>query len=308
MTDGEDEPLGDVEVWGRSDTPLGSADTLLLDTTGELPAWYPLATVAFIGKSLNAIGGQNPAEAISAGVPVVVGPHMENFTDLVSALRSADAIVQIPDTDALPREDVALLQPVADEGSNDGDSGDGAERLPPRLPRPDPLTDASISTMVYPTEMDEERLQLTRFGKSTPPRLLPTPRPLLIPLLLLNLPLHQPNPLILPPPTRLVHMELAAPSSRRRTLHVGDDLWRRRQGRGRLLRAGGREFYLFGGVAEEGGDLGGLFGLRADGTALYGALAAFICACGDGFGAGFGHFGGDHSLYKRGDTSQFKTL
>lgn len=130
---------------------------------------------------------------------------------------------------------------------------------------------------------------LVRLFFILPPCLLPTLRPLLIPLLLLNLPLHQPNPLILPPPTRLVHMELAAPSSRRRTLHVGDDLRRRRQGRGRLLRAGSREFYLFGGIAEEGGDLGGLFGLRADGTALYGALAAFICACGDGLGAGFGH-------------------
>lgn len=58
------------------------------------------------------------------------------------------------------------------------------------------------------------------------------------------------------------------------------------------MRAGGWEFEFFGRVAEERGDLGGLFGLGADGAAFEGAFAAAVCACGDRFGAGFGHFGG----------------
>src|SRR5207253_10917454 len=61
-------------------------DCLLIDTTGELPGWYNIATIVFIGKSLIARGGQNPVEAISARKPVIFGPHMENFASLARQL------------------------------------------------------------------------------------------------------------------------------------------------------------------------------------------------------------------------------
>jgi 3-deoxy-D-manno-octulosonic-acid transferase len=51
-----------------------------------------LADVAIIGKSFLARGGQNPVEAIAAKVPVVVGPDMTNFADLVTLLRQDKAI------------------------------------------------------------------------------------------------------------------------------------------------------------------------------------------------------------------------
>ena len=78
-----------------------SAEVLVLDTTGELKDWYAAATLVFIGKSLTAVGGQNPGEAISAGRPVIVGPHMENFADLMRSLLAADAILQIADAAGL---------------------------------------------------------------------------------------------------------------------------------------------------------------------------------------------------------------
>lgn len=61
-------------------------DALIVDTTGELREWYACATVVFIGKSFFAKGGQNPAEPIAAGVPVVFGPHMKNFASLSKQL------------------------------------------------------------------------------------------------------------------------------------------------------------------------------------------------------------------------------
>ena len=76
-------------------------EILILDTTGELQDWYAAATVVFIGKSLTAVGGQNPAEAISNGKPVIVGPHMENFDDLMRALLAANAIRQVQDAAGL---------------------------------------------------------------------------------------------------------------------------------------------------------------------------------------------------------------
>ncbi|PAZ00665.1 MAG: hypothetical protein CAK90_04315 [Spartobacteria bacterium AMD-G4] len=72
-------------------------DVLLVDTTGELVSWYLCATVVFMGKSLCGRGGQNPAEPLAAGVPVVFGPHMRNFASLVQGLLRNQAAMEISD-------------------------------------------------------------------------------------------------------------------------------------------------------------------------------------------------------------------
>ncbi len=43
---------------------------------------YSHATLAFVGGSLVPKRGHNPIEAWAAGVPVVVGPHTENFREI----------------------------------------------------------------------------------------------------------------------------------------------------------------------------------------------------------------------------------
>lgn len=73
------------------------SDCLLVDTTGELRAWQHHATAVIVGKSFLSKGGQNPAEAITAGKPVIFGPHMENFTPLVRQLLAARGAMQVRD-------------------------------------------------------------------------------------------------------------------------------------------------------------------------------------------------------------------
>ena len=63
------------------------------DTTGELREWTALADAVVIGKSFLAKGGQNPVEAIAARKPVIIGPDMTNFADLVTLLKNDDAIL-----------------------------------------------------------------------------------------------------------------------------------------------------------------------------------------------------------------------
>ena len=63
------------------------------DTTGEIRDWTALADAVVIGKSFLAKGGQNPVEAIAARKPVITGPDMTNFADLVALLKADDAIV-----------------------------------------------------------------------------------------------------------------------------------------------------------------------------------------------------------------------
>lgn len=72
-----------------------SPDLLVVDTTGELRDWYSLATVVFVGKSLTARGGQNPAEPVVAGAPVIFGPHMQNFATLARQFLGAKAAVEV---------------------------------------------------------------------------------------------------------------------------------------------------------------------------------------------------------------------
>ncbi len=85
------------------------ADVLVVDTTGELRDWYSYATVAFVGKSLTARGGQNPAEPVSAGVPVVFGPHMSNFATLAAQFVRNGGALQVRDEAELNEEIGRLL-------------------------------------------------------------------------------------------------------------------------------------------------------------------------------------------------------
>jgi 3-deoxy-D-manno-octulosonic-acid transferase len=97
----------------RSRLPAsGPTDVILVDTTGELRDWYRLGTVVFVGKSMPGvaeIGGQNAGEPAALGLPVVFGPHMENFSGLVAHLKRQDAAVMARDPQALASALTALL-------------------------------------------------------------------------------------------------------------------------------------------------------------------------------------------------------
>jgi len=76
-------------LWSGED--LGGC-VLLLDSIGELAAVYALGHLAFVGGSLSEHGGHNILEPAQYGVPILVGPHYENFRDIVNLFRAADAI------------------------------------------------------------------------------------------------------------------------------------------------------------------------------------------------------------------------
>jgi 3-deoxy-D-manno-octulosonic-acid transferase len=76
-----------------------NAEVILLDTIGELPAVYTLATVVFVGGSIVDRGGHNVLEPASKGACVVTGYHTDNFQAIVQLLNEADAIVQLPPVD-----------------------------------------------------------------------------------------------------------------------------------------------------------------------------------------------------------------
>ncbi|MEX3526886.1 MAG: lipid IV(A) 3-deoxy-D-manno-octulosonic acid transferase [Burkholderia sp.] len=87
---------------GQAHAALPSDTTVLLgDSMGELGAYYAAADVAFIGGSLLPLGGQNLIEACAVGVPVLIGPHVFNFTQATADAVVVGAAAQVQDPEEL---------------------------------------------------------------------------------------------------------------------------------------------------------------------------------------------------------------
>ncbi len=83
--------------WNGS-VPLAGT-VFLLDSIGELAALYEFGDLAFIGGSLVRRGGHNVLEAAQFGTAILVGPHTENFREIVDVFRKANALrVVTPET------------------------------------------------------------------------------------------------------------------------------------------------------------------------------------------------------------------
>ncbi|HZF97922.1 MAG TPA: lipid IV(A) 3-deoxy-D-manno-octulosonic acid transferase [Pseudoxanthomonas sp.] len=72
--------------------PDADDDVFVVDTLGELMAFYACADVAFVGGSLQPVGGHNLLEPAAVGTPMVTGPHLHNFAEISRRLREAGAL------------------------------------------------------------------------------------------------------------------------------------------------------------------------------------------------------------------------
>jgi 3-deoxy-D-manno-octulosonic-acid transferase len=85
------------------------ADAVVLDTIGELAPLYQIATAVFVGGSLVPAGGHNLLEPAACGKPIVVGPHMENFAEIVDAFLANGAVIQVRTERELEQTIVSLM-------------------------------------------------------------------------------------------------------------------------------------------------------------------------------------------------------
>ncbi|KGI76665.1 lipid IV(A) 3-deoxy-D-manno-octulosonic acid transferase [Oleiagrimonas soli] len=70
--------------------PDAATQCFLVDAMGELMRFYAAADVAFVGGSLEPIGGHNLLEPASLAKPVLVGPHTFNFQGITRGLLRVD--------------------------------------------------------------------------------------------------------------------------------------------------------------------------------------------------------------------------
>lgn len=93
----------------RSSAEPAAGELTIVDTIGELLALYSMACIAFVGGSLVAKGGHNPLEPACHGVPVLFGPHMEDFSEIAGLLVDGGAARVVNDGDDLYQTVATLL-------------------------------------------------------------------------------------------------------------------------------------------------------------------------------------------------------
>jgi 3-deoxy-D-manno-octulosonic-acid transferase len=80
---------------GQSETVRSEAQVLLLDTMGELTAFYAASDAAFVGGSLVPVGGHNLLEPAALGLPVITGPYTQNAPEIARLLMAAGGAFEV---------------------------------------------------------------------------------------------------------------------------------------------------------------------------------------------------------------------
>ncbi len=129
-----------VTFFRYSDIQKGNAavgSVILVDTMGVLESFYSIADAAFVGGSLVPVGGHNLLEPAAFGIPVVSGPHLENFREISDDLIKSGGCVVIEDSKALAEiiqrfsvdEDYRLGVGASARGASEGKTGASARNV-----------------------------------------------------------------------------------------------------------------------------------------------------------------------------------
>jgi len=88
----KEEPLISHIVQNR----IKPGETILIDTLGDLTAFYQNSCISFVGGGFNPeFGGQNILEPAAFGKPVIFGPHMKNFEEEAALLHSGGGGIKL---------------------------------------------------------------------------------------------------------------------------------------------------------------------------------------------------------------------
>lgn len=84
---------------GEAITP--DTDIFLGDTIGEMGLYLRLTEIAFVGRSLTGVGGQNPLEPAMLGTAVLSGRNVQNFRDTYQKLAAHGSARFVRDKEVL---------------------------------------------------------------------------------------------------------------------------------------------------------------------------------------------------------------
>lgn len=105
--------------------PDPHAQCFVVDTLGELLMFFASADIAFVAGSLAPIGGHNVLEPAALGIPVLVGPHTFNFSEITDQMLAEGAVQRVADSQAL----AAALQGLMANEAHRAEMGRAARGL-----------------------------------------------------------------------------------------------------------------------------------------------------------------------------------
>ncbi|RLB44265.1 MAG: hypothetical protein DRH12_00435 [Deltaproteobacteria bacterium] len=85
-------------------------DVVILDSIGELERVYGVGHISFVGGSLVPFGGHNLLEPANFGIPVLYGPHTQNFAWMSDTLELSGGGIRVRDSADLKRSIQRLLE------------------------------------------------------------------------------------------------------------------------------------------------------------------------------------------------------
>lgn len=101
-----------------SHSPHGlAAGVWLGDSLGEMPAYYAMADMAWLGGSFLPLGGQNLIEAAACACPVIMGPHTFNFADAAEQAERGGAALRVADMDEAMERTLDWIDQPAERAS-----------------------------------------------------------------------------------------------------------------------------------------------------------------------------------------------
>ena len=75
----------------RSDNAYANSDVLIVDTFGNLPAYFNISDIVFLGGSFVNKGGHNPIEPAINNCVIITGPHVYNWQNIYEDMLRNDA-------------------------------------------------------------------------------------------------------------------------------------------------------------------------------------------------------------------------
>jgi len=91
-------------AYGEIEQGSVSVPVIVIDRIGMLRRLYALADVAFVGGSLVNAGGHNPLEPASAAIPILFGPHTEDFSCICRTLEEEGGAIRIFNSEQLAEQ------------------------------------------------------------------------------------------------------------------------------------------------------------------------------------------------------------
>ncbi len=98
-----------IGLRSRDGEPPPGAQVFLLDSLGEMNAYYAAADIAFVGGSIARVGGHNLLEPAALGLPVLAGPHLFQTRETARLLGEAGALFTVGDPTELAAQLERLL-------------------------------------------------------------------------------------------------------------------------------------------------------------------------------------------------------